>query len=52
MDDATVTLTLDGSYKCVAIINQGEITYVAVENNEVSIDIAAYDCAFVIPVAN
>ena len=54
MTDATVTLTLaDGDYKCVAVIDQGVITYVAVNaDNTVSIPVSAYEGVFVIPVLN
>ncbi len=53
MTDATVTLTLaDADYKCVAIIDQGVISYVAVENNTVTIPVSAYEGVFVIPVLN
>ena len=53
-NDTTVTLTLDAAdYKCVAIIDQGEISYVAVNaDNTVSIDVEAYEGVFVIPVLN
>ena len=52
--DTTVTLTLgEGSYKCVAVIDQGVISYVAVNaDNTVSIDVEAYEGVFVIPVLN
>ena len=53
MTDATVTLNLaDGNYKCAAIIDQGEITYVAVNNNQIVLDVEAYEGVFVIPVLN
>ncbi len=53
MEDATVTLTLgEGSYKCVAVIDNGEISYVAVENNTVTLNVEAYEGVFVIPVFN
>jgi len=53
MTDATVTLTLAAAeYKCVAIIDQGAITYVAVENNTVTLNVEAYEGVFVIPVRN
>ena len=53
MADSTVTLTLDAAdYKCVAVINNGEISYVAVENNTVTLDVEAYEGVFVIPVLN
>ena len=53
MTDATVTLNLvDGDYKCVAVIDNGEISYVAVENNTVTIPVSAYEGVFVIPVLN
>ncbi len=53
-NDATVTLTLGaGSYKCVAVIDNGEISYVAVNaDNTVSINVEAYEGVFVIPVLN
>jgi len=48
-----VTLTLaDGNYKCAAVINNGEITYVAVNNNQVTLNVEAYEGVFVIPVLN
>ena len=51
--DTTVTLTLDdGDYKCVAVIDEGEITYMAVENNTVTLSVEAYEGVFVIPVLN
>ena len=54
MENATVTLTLGaGSYKCVAIIDNGEISYVAVNaDNTVSLNVEAYEGVFVIPVKN
>ena len=53
MADASVTLTLaDGDYKCVAVIDNGEISYVAVENNTVTLNVEAYEGVFVIPVFN
>ena len=53
MTDATVTLNLvDGDYKCVAVIDNGEISYVAVENNTVTIPVSAYEGVFIIPVLN
>ena len=53
MADGTVTLTLaDGDYKCAAVIDNGEITYVAVENNTVTLNVEAYEGVFVIPVLN
>ena len=53
MTDATVTLNLaDGNYKCAAIIDQGEITYVAVNNNQIVLNVEAYEGVFVIPVLN
>ena len=51
--DATVTLTLDAAdYKCAAIIDNGEISYVAVNNNTVTLTVEAYEGVFVIPVLN
>ncbi len=54
MNDATVTMTLaDGDYKCVAIIDNGEISYVAVNaDNTVTLNVEAYEGVFVIPVLN
>ena len=53
MADTTVTLTLDAAdYKCVAVINNGEITYVMVENNTVTLNVEVYEGVFVIPVKN
>ena len=53
MNDTTVTLTLDAAdYKCVAVIDNGEISYVAVENNTVTLEVEAYEGVFVIPVLN
>ena len=52
--DATVTLSLgSGSYKCVAVIDNGEISYVAVNaDNTVTVNVQAYEGVFVIPVRN
>ena len=54
MNDTTVTLTLtDADYKCVAVIDNGEISYVAVNaDNTVSIPVSAYEGVFVITVLN
>ena len=53
MNDTSVTLTLaEGDYKCVAIIDNGEISYVAVNNNTVTLTVEAYEGVFVIPVLN
>ena len=53
INDTTVTLTLDAAdYKCAAIIDNGEITYVAVNNNTVTLNVEAYEGVFVIPVLN
>ena len=53
MADSTVTLTLDDAdYKCVAVINNGEISYVAVNNNQVTLNVEAYEGVFVIPILN
>lgn len=53
MADSTVTLTLDAAdYKCVAVINNGEISYVAVNNNQVTLNVEAYEGVFVIPILN
>lgn len=54
MRDANVTLTLaEGDYRCVAIISQGTIRYVAVNaDNTVDIPVGAYEGVFVIPVKN
>ncbi len=54
MADTTVTLTLaDADYKCVAIIDNGEISYVAVNaDNTVTLNVQAYEGVFVIPVLN
>ena len=52
-NDTTVTLTLDAAdYKCVAVIDNGEISYVAVNNNTVTLNVEAYEGVFVIPVLN
>ena len=52
-NDTTVTLTLDAAdYKCAAIIDNGEISYVAVNNNTVTLTVEAYEGVFVIPVLN
>ncbi len=53
MADAQVTLQLaDGDYRCAAVINRGQISYVPVnEDNTVNISVPAYDGVFVIPVA-
>ena len=52
--DASVTLSLgSGSYKCVAVIDNGQISYVAVNaDNTVTLNVQAYEGVFVIPVAN
>ena len=52
--DATVTLSLgSGSYKCVAVIDNGNISYVAVNaDNTVTLNVQAYEGVFVIPVLN
>ena len=54
MNDTSVTLTLaEGDYKCVAIIDNGEISYVAVNaDNTVTLTVEAYEGVFVIPVLN
>lgn len=54
MSDAAVTLTLDDAdYKCVAVIDNGEISYVAVNaDNTVTLTVEAYEGVFVIPVLN
>ena len=54
MNDTTVTLTLtDADYKCVAVIDNGEISYVAVNaDNTVTLNVQAYEGVFVIPVLN
>ena len=53
MADSSVTLTLDAAdYKCVAVIDNGEISYVAVNNNQVTLNVEAYEGVFVIPVLN
>ncbi|MBO5078053.1 MAG: Ig-like domain-containing protein [Oscillospiraceae bacterium] len=51
MEDASVTLTLEGDYRCAAVISQGEVTYVPVTNGTVSLTVEAYEGVFVIPVA-
>ena len=52
-NDTTVTLTLNaGDYKCAAIIDNGVISYVAVENNTVTFEVEAFEGVFVIPVLN
>lgn len=52
MEDANVTLQLGaGDYRCVAVISQGEITYLPVNSdNTVSLTVGAFDGVFVIPV--
>lgn len=50
MEDANVVLTLEGDYRCAAVISRGEITYVPVANNTVTLTVNAYDGVFVIPV--
>ncbi len=54
MNDTTVTMTLtDADYKCVAVIDNGEISYVAVNaDNTVTLNVQAYEGVFVIPVLN
>ena len=47
----TLTLVAD-DYKCAAVIDQGEITYVAIENNQITLNVDAYEGVFVIPVLN
>ena len=52
-NDATVTLNLGaGNYKCVAVIDNGNVTYVAVNNGTVTLNVEAYEGVFVIPVLN
>ena len=51
MNDTTVTLNLSGSYRCVAVIDQGEVKVYSVTNNSVQIPVGAYEGVFVIPVA-
>ena len=52
MEDAQVTLQLkDGNYRCAAVIQGGQITYVPVSaDNTVSVTVNAFDGIFVIPV--
>ena len=52
MENASVTVQLkDGQYRCVAVIRNGEISYVAVSaDNTFTVDIAANEGVFVIPV--
>ncbi len=54
MEDAEVTLTLkEGDYRCVAIICDGEISYLAVNDDfTVTFSIPAEDGVFVIPMFN
>ena len=54
MNDTSVTLTLaEGDYKCVAVVDNGEISYVAVNaDNTVTLNVQAYEGVFVIPVRN
>ena len=53
IEDATVTVQLDsGNYKCVAVIMDGIISYVAVDaNNTFTLNLGANEGAFVIPMA-
>ena len=53
MEAASVTLKLkQGKYQCVAVVSDGEISYLPVDaDNSVSIQLGAYDGAFVIPIA-
>lgn len=52
MEDAQVTLQLkDGDYRCVAVIQGGQTTYVPVgADHTVSVTVNAFDGIFVIPV--
>lgn len=52
MNDAQVSLQLaEGDYRCAAVINRGQISYVPVnEDGTVNISVPAYDGVFVIPV--
>jgi len=52
--DATVTVKLaEGSYKCAAVIDNGEISFVAVNaDNTVTLSVEAYEGVFIIPVLN
>lgn len=53
MTDAQVSLQLaEGDYRCAAVINRGQISYVPVsEDHTVNISVPAYDGVFVIPIA-
>ena len=52
MKDTTVTLNLSGSYRCVAVIDQGEVKVYSVnDDGAVQIPVDAYEGVFVIPVA-
>ena len=53
MEAASVTLKLkQGEYQCVAVVSDGEISYLPVDaDNSISIQLGAYDGAFVIPIA-
>ena len=52
-NDAAVTLNLGaGNYKCAAVIDNGNVTYVAVNNGTVTLNVEAYEGVFVIPVLN
>ncbi len=52
LNDAKVTVSLkNGSYKCVAVIRNGEISYVAVNaDNTFTVEVGANEGVFVIPV--
>ena len=52
--DATVTVKLaEGSYKCAAVIDNGKISWVAVNaDNTVTLSVEAYEGVFIIPVLN
>ena len=50
MADSTVTLNVGTGYKCVAVIDEGVISYVAVNNGTVTLNVEAYEGVFVIPV--
>ena len=50
MEDANAVLTLEGDYRCAAVISKGQITYVPVTDNTVRLTVEAYDGVFVIPV--
>ncbi len=50
MNDAEVTLEFDGGYVGAWVINRGVKTYNPLSNNQLTVDVKAWDGVFVIPV--